>query len=137
LPLGYSIIAQKNFHSLNVRGQEQQYAESTHRTSPHHSLIVPAVRLLNIVHDALRKPHKARVTQSLATGLLDAYMTSFPKGISEKAANFMCCFANGMPIIVIAHRIAKMRWVNAIQMPPIRIQIKFITVERHPVDFSE
>jgi hypothetical protein len=45
----------------------------------------------------------------------------------------MCCFAKGIPMIVIAMMMAKIICVTAIQIPPTRIQIIFIIMERHPL----
>jgi len=41
-----------------------------------------------------------------------------PKGVSAKPANLICWAANGIPIIVIANKMANTRWVKAIQKPP-------------------
>lgn len=63
-------------------------------------------------------------------------MTPFPKGVRAKEASLMCWVAKGIPIIVIAHKMAKIIWVIEIQIPPMRIQIIFIKVGRHPVEDS-
>ena len=64
------------------------------------------------------------------------YTKYFPNGISDNEANFICCLANGIPIIVIAQSIANARCVMAIQIPPTNIQITFIIVDRNPLACS-
>ena len=61
---------------------------------------------------------------------------SLPKGVSAKAANLKCCFANGIPMMVIPNNSPKARCVKQIHAPPINIQIRFITVGKQPVPFS-
>ena len=61
---------------------------------------------------------------------------SFPKGLNEMAANLKCCFANGMPTIVMASTSPKITCVNVIQIPPIKNQIMFMTSEIKPLLFS-
>ena len=45
---------------------------------------------------------------------------STPNGHKATYANLMCCIANGMPMIVMKHQNAMMRWMKAISMPRIR-----------------
>ena len=51
-------------------------------------------------------------------------------------AIFMCCLAKGMPMMVMAHRMAKTKWVSAIQMPPNTIQRMFMNVDKQPAGRS-
>ena len=67
---------------------------------------------------------------------LKFYLTSFPKGTSAKPANFICCLAKGIPIIVIANTIAQKRWCKASNNPKVSIQKMFMIVAIHPVPFS-
>ena len=59
-------------------------------------------------------------------------MMSFPKGVRAKVANLKCCLANGIPMMVMAKRMPKIRCESAIQIPPINIQIIFIIADRQP-----
>lgn len=59
-------------------------------------------------------------------------MISFPKGVNANPAILKCCLAKGMPMIVMANNTPKNIWVMDIQKPPIKIQMRFIMVERQP-----
>ena len=61
---------------------------------------------------------------------------SLPKGVSANAANLKCCFANGMPMMVIPNNSPKARCVKQIHAPPINIHIRFMIVGKQPVAFS-
>ena len=60
------------------------------------------------------------------------YLTSCPKGVKARAASLICCLAKGIPIMVMVNNRAKIICVRVIQMPPAKIQIIFMTVERQP-----
>ncbi len=61
------------------------------------------------------------------------YEIDFPNGVKARFINLKCCLPKGIPTIVMQSKIPKKRCVNAIQKPPHTIQIKFITVDKHPV----
>lgn len=62
-------------------------------------------------------------------------MIVFPKGVNARDASLKCCFAKGIPTMVMPRRIPITMCERLIQTPPIRIQIKFIKVYK-PEDVS-
>ena len=49
--------------------------------------------------------------------LVGIYLSSRPKGARDRGISFICCFANGIPTIVIASKIAWAKCVTAISHP--------------------
>ena len=61
---------------------------------------------------------------------------SLPKGVKATPASLKCCMPNGIPIIVIHNSMPNTRWESEIQIPPIKIQIIFISTYRQPDDLA-
>jgi hypothetical protein len=61
---------------------------------------------------------------------------SLPKGLKAIAVSLKCCMPKGIPIMVMQSNKPKTACVNAIQIPPVRSQITFIKIYRHPDDLS-
>ena len=57
---------------------------------------------------------------------------SLPKGVNARPASLKCCLAKGIPIMVMANSTPKNTWVRHIQNPPIKIHIRFMTVDKQP-----
>ncbi len=62
-----------------------------------------------------------------------SYTISLPKGISDNSTSFRCCFANGIPIMVINSRQANTMCTNAVYQPPQSIQIMLKSTGRQPL----
>ena len=58
---------------------------------------------------------------------------SFPKGDNASPASFTCCNANGIPIIVIPSKNAKIKCEIAIQIPPVNIQAILNRIYKQPL----
>lgn len=66
----------------------------------------------------------------------DCHLICFPKGNNASFMSLKCCFPKGMPTIVIQKNIPHSKWVKAIQKPPTKNHIIFITRLRHPDEDS-
>ena len=63
-------------------------------------------------------------------GELQEGITVRPKGNKATRMSLKCWIPNGMPTIVIQKSNPQPRWLNAIQMPPIKNQITFMMISR-------
>lgn len=63
-----------------------------------------------------------------------SYEILVPNGIKDRRRSLRCCLANGIPIMVMAHRSANIRWVMAISHQPNIIHRMLNAVGRHPYD---
>lgn len=64
------------------------------------------------------------------------YCTVLPKGIIEISINLKCCFANGIPMMVMVNSKPKNICISAVYSPPLNNHTIFAKMVRQPVSLE-